>query len=292
MASNPLSSTTEPYSGGLSFEALRPHLQQVDGLDTLSVDALNQIAAQYGLSRHQLEVVVLEQGILPLHYLRNYGTVGLEGQFRLARSCVAVIGLGGLGGYVVEGLARMGMGRLILVDGDVFCDHNLNRQLLSCEGNLGVSKAHEAAARVQSINAAVETVVHPCLATQENLAGLLEGADVVVDALDRLPIRLIVQQAAARTGIPMVHGAIAGWMGQVMTILPGDAGLRALYGDGPLPDQGAEAELGCPAASPMMVAAWQVHETVKILLGQGELLRGQLLFIDAAAGEVRRLGLA
>jgi molybdopterin/thiamine biosynthesis adenylyltransferase len=80
-------------------------------------------------------------------------------------------------------------------------------------------------------------------------------------------------------------------MGQVMTILPGDVGLRALYGDGPVPEQGAEVELGTPPASPMMVAALQVHETVKILLGKGELLCGRILVIDAGFGEARVLEL-
>ncbi len=88
----------------------------------------------------------------------------------------------------------------------------------------------------------------------------------------------------------MVHGAIAGYMGQVMTIFPGDVGLRALYGTD-VPEQGAEAQLGCPAASPMMVAAWQVHETIKILLGQGELLRGRMLFMDASIGDTSILKL-
>ena len=91
--------------------------------------------------------------------------------------------------------------------------------------------------------------------------------------------------------MPMVHGAIAGGMGQVMTVFPGDEGLRALYGDGPVPEHGAEVELGTPPASPMMVAAWQVHEAVKILTGKGELLRERLLFMDAMSGEVRVLGL-
>jgi molybdopterin/thiamine biosynthesis adenylyltransferase len=90
----------------------------------------------------------------------------------------------------------------------------------------------------------------------------------------------------------MVHGAIAGWVGQVMTILPGDRGLLKLYGDGPVPEQGAEVEQGCPAASPMMIAAFQVHETLKILLDKGDLVRNRLLFIDAAFGEVRTLDLS
>ncbi len=270
-------------------EAVVPHIEEIQGIRVIALERLSILEAEYGLSRQQAEIAVLGLGILPRRYLRNYGTIGLHGQLALLRSSVGIVGLGGLGGYILEGLARMGVGRMVLIDGDVFCDHNLNRQVLSSEEHLGRSKAEIAGQRLRQINSAVEVVVHSTLATRDNLPHLLSGVDVLLDAVDRLPTRLMLQQVAAQLGVPMVHGAIAGWMGQVMTILPGDVGLRALYGDGPVPEQGAEAEMGCPAASPMMVAAWQVHETAKILLGQGELLRGRVLFIDAATCEVRVL---
>ena len=272
-------------------QAVETHVEDAQGARTLSLECLDELAGEYGLSRRDAEIAALELGILPRRYLRNCGTVGLSGQLLLLRSCVAVIGLGGLGGYVVEGLARMGVGRLTLVDGDVFCDHNLNRQVLSEESYLGRSKAEVARKRVQEINRAVTVMDLAQYATRDNLSQILVDADVVIDALDRLPIRLVLQDAAAQAGIPMVHGAIAGGMGQVMTIFPGDAGLRALYGSGPIPEHGAEVELGTPPASPMMVAAWQVHETVKMLVGIGDLLRGRMLFIDAMSGEVHVLGL-
>jgi molybdopterin/thiamine biosynthesis adenylyltransferase len=270
-------------------QAVEPHVEQIQDTRVLPLDRLDTLAAERGLSRRQAEIAVLEMGILPRRYLRNCGTAGIEGQLTLLRSCVAVIGLGGLGGYICEGLARMGVGRMVLVDGDVFCDHNLNRQVLSHEGNLGQPKAPVAGERVRQINGAIEVEQHPYLATRENLPQLLSDVDVVVDALDRLPSRLMLQEVAAQAGVPMVHGAIAGWMGQVMTIFPGDVGLRALYGEGDVPEQGAEVRLGTPPASPMMVAAWQVHEVVKVLLVKGELLRDRMLLIDAMAGEIRIL---
>jgi len=270
-------------------EAVTAHAEEVQGVRVISLERLSALETEYGMSRRQAEIAVLELGILPRRYLRNYGTIGLGGQLALLRSSAGIVGLGGLGGYILEGLARVGVGRLILVDGDVFCDHNLNRQVLSSEGQLGQSKAAIAGQRVHQINGAVEVAVHATLATPDNLPQFLTGADVLLDAVDRLPTRLMLQDVAAHLGVPLVHGAIAGWMGQVMTILPGEAGLRALYGEGEVPEQGAEADLGCSPASPMMVAAWQVHETVKVLLGQGELLRGRVLFIDAAACDVRVL---
>ena len=247
------------------------------------------LAAENACSVRDVELAALQVGVAPWRYVRNLGTIGLEGQAKLLQSTVAVVGLGGLGGFVTEALARMGVGRLIIADGDVFLDHNLNRQVLSAEADLGLFKAKVAQARVARINAAVEVIAHPEKATRENLPRLLEGVEVVVDALDRLPSRLMLQEAAQEMGIPMVHGAIAGYVGQVMTILPGDEGLRALFGEGSVPQQGIEVQLGCPAATPMMVAAWQVQEVLKILLGRGQLLRHKMLFMDAEAGAVEFL---
>jgi molybdopterin/thiamine biosynthesis adenylyltransferase len=272
-------------------QSARKMAKEMAGVQVLSMEDLSSLTSRYALARRDAEVAVLELGIVPRRYLRNYGTIGVDGQLRLLRSCVAVIGLGGLGGYIVEGLARVGVGRLVLVDGDVFQDHNLNRQLLSQEENLGRSKAIVAAERVYEINRAVEVESVARYADASGLGQMLFGTDVVVDALDRLPMRIVLQEAAAKAGVAMVHGAIAGEMGQVMTILPGDKGLRALYGDGALPEHGAELELGTPPASPMMVAGWQVHEVVKLLTGRGDLLRMRMLFMDAMSGEVRTLDL-
>jgi len=264
-----------------------------DGLSIIRLQQVHELAAASGYPVREVELAALETGIVPWRYLRNLGTAGLEGQAKLLRATVAVVGLGGLGGYVTEALARMGVGRLILIDGDVFEEHNLNRQLLSAEANLGVDKAQAARRRVAEINRAVEVVSHTARLTRENLPRLLEGADVVVDALDRLPIRLVLQEGAQALGIPLVHGSIAGFLGQVMTILPGDPGLVSLYGGGgELPEQGLEAQLGTPAATPMAVAAWEAQEVVKVLLGRGELLRHRLLVMDMETGtiEVMRLG--
>jgi molybdopterin/thiamine biosynthesis adenylyltransferase len=116
---------------------------------------------------------------------------------------------------------------------------------------------------------------------------------VVADGLDRLPARLILQEEARALGIPMVHGSIAGFLGQVMTIFPDDPGLLSLYGEpGELPEQGLEAQVGTPAATPMAVAAWEAQEVVKILVGQGDLLRNRLLVMDMESGTIETLQLA
>ncbi|MFQ6101319.1 MAG: ThiF family adenylyltransferase [Anaerolineae bacterium] len=267
--------------------------QEENGTRIVRLQQVRELATTNECSIRDVELAALEMSVVPWRYVRNLGTVGLEGQIKLLQATVAVVGLGGLGGYVVEALARMGVGRLILIDGDVFEEHNFNRQVLSSEAKMGMNKVQVARQRVAEINGAVGVTGHAVVLTRENLPQLLEGADVVVDALDRLPIRLILQEGAQALDIPMVHGSIAGFLGQVMTIFPGDPGLIGLYGgQSDLPEQGLEAQLGIPAATPMAVAAWEIHEVTKILVDRGELLRHRLLVMDMEAGtmEVLQLG--
>jgi len=271
---------------GKRLRHLATIISEEQGLSLLSLSTVRQVAQEFGLSPREVELLALVERILPARYLRNLGTVGWEGQAKLLQATVAVVGLGGLGGHIIEGLARAGIACLILIDPDTFVEHNLNRQVLSTEANLGASKVEVASARVAKINSAVEVTTYAIEATAENLPRLLKGADVVVDALDRLPTRLMLQEAAQNLGIPMVHGAIGGMTGQVMTIFPEDEGLYALYGRGEVPERGIEAEQGCPTATPMMIAAWQVQEVLKILLDKGEPLRHRMLIMDAEAGTV------
>lgn len=260
-------------------------LAEVEGaLRVISLRHTKMLAEEFNLLQREVELAVLENNVFPSRYQRSFGTVGWEGQKALLNSTVVVVGAGGLGGYVLEGLSRTGIGKLVIVDGDTFADHNLNRQILSLEENLDYSKVDIAKALVRLVNSSVEVLIFNTWATAENLTQILSGANVVVDCLDRLPTRLLVQDAAQNLGIPMVHGAIAGYVAQVMTILPSDKGLRAFYSEKNVPQQGVEVQLGCPAATPMMAAAWQIQETVKIILKRGELLQNRMLFMDAEMG--------
>ena len=110
---------------------------------------------------------------------------------------------------------------------------------------------------------------------------------MVVDALDSIPSRLLLQEAADRRGVPLVHGAIAGYFAQVMTVFPGDLGLFRFYRKAPRQRTGIETRLGNPAATPMLCAALQVHEVVKCLLGTGVPLRDRMLVLDAGRGSRR-----
>lgn len=279
---------TQPLLPDSLRQALAPHNpSETAQPEPLTCEAVRRLARQHRLSPRDVELAALRLEIAPERYRRNLGTVGYAGQIALLQARVAVVGAGGLGGWVIEALARMGVGHLALFDGDVFEENNLNRQLGCTEATLGRPKAQVLAERVAQVNSAVSVTAHTVWVSDDNAIELLRGADLVVDALDTLPARFAVQRAAAALGIPLVHGAIAGYTGQVMTILPGDAGLEALYGPGPYLERGVEVDLGNPSATPMMVAAWQAQQVVKLITGAHEgLLRMRLMLLDAQAGDV------
>ncbi len=259
-------------------------------VQTLTPADIAAASEQTGLSLRQVEIAALQNQLLPERYLRNLGTLGWEGQLCLRQSCAAVVGCGGLGGGVIEGLARSGIGRLVAIDGDRFVPHNMNRQVLSTMATLDRPKAEVACERVAMVNPAVECDAHVVVATLENLPALLQGVDVLVDAVDTPAVRLVLQAGARAAQVPLVHGAIAGLIGQVTTVLPGDDTLTLLYGERP-PDHGAEFVLGTPAPTPALIAALQVVEVIKLLTGKGDILRGQMLYVDLETGMIERLTL-
>jgi len=256
----------------------------------IGLKALTSIAREQKISVRDTEITALKNGIVPWRYLRNIGTIGLEGQLKLLQSSVAVVGAGGLGGTIIELLARHGIGHIIIIDNDRFTEQNLNRQLMSTEKNLGKYKAVVAAKRVAQINSAVTVNTFLEKLTTENARRLLKDATVVADALDNLPSRFAVEDACRNLGIPLVHGAIAGFLGQLTTIFPEDAGLRSIYGSaGRFPEQGIETKIGNPSATPSIIAAWQVQEIVKIITGIGKPLRNQLLILDTVEGTADKI---
>lgn len=231
------------------------------------------------MGRHKA-ILALQNGQVPERYQRNIGTIGIDGQLRLLKAKVAVIGAGGLGGTVIELLARQGVGQIRIVDGDTFAEHNLNRQLLATEHNLGLNKAVAAAARVAVINSDVTVQAVKQMLDAENAVEVLSDMDVIVDALDSISVRLLLSKTAQQLGIPLVHGAIAGFTGQVTSILAGDAGLEKIYKLTTGSSRGIETILGNPAATPALTAAVQVQEVVKILTGIGEILHKRLFYFD------------
>lgn len=250
----------------------------------LSLQQIEELAGETGCTVREIEESALAQGILPCRYQRNINTISTEDQYRLFKSSIAVIGCGGLGGYVIEELARMGVGAITAWDYDKFEEHNLNRQVLSSTGVIGQQKVQTAIQRVKDINPAIEFTAYD-RKFDENSIALMGEIQVVVDALDNIQGRLLLSRVCLELGIPLVHGAIGGWYGQVTTQFPGDTTLEQIYGKADQ-DQGIETSLGNPAFIPAVVASLQVAEVIKILLRTGETLRHRLLYLNLLDMEI------
>lgn len=222
-------------------------------------------------------------------YKKNISALSPEECENLASKKVCVIGCGGLGGYIVETLARIGVGNITVVDHDMFCESNLNRQLFSTEKNLGVSKAITAKERIGLVNSnvTVNAVTEPL--SNDNAAAILAGHDVVADSLDNITARFILQEHCSRLGIPLVHGAIAGWYGQITTVMPGDDSLKLIYKD--ITSSEKESELGNLAFTAAATASIQCGEIIKLLTGRGEILSKTLLRIDLSTNEFTKIKL-
>lgn len=238
-----------------------------------------QAAEEFGLSLHDVEKAILSLNLLPSRYQRNRQAISTACQLKLFESRVAVIGCGGLGGYIIEELGRLGVGTIKAIDPDVFEEHNLNRQILCRVSNLGTSKARAAEVRIHEINPAITVIPVKDAFSSENGLKLLEDINVVADALDSIPARIDLAKICDTLGIPLVHGTIGGWCGQVTTQWPGEGTIQKIYRDC-AETQGVEKTLGTPAFAPAIIAGLEVAEICKILLGQKTSLRQRMLFIN------------
>ncbi len=216
-------------------------------------------------------------------YIRNEKMLSHEENLSLRKRKVVVVGCGGLGGHIIEMLARLGIGHLTVIDGDVFEPSNLNRQLLSTPDNLGKPKAAEAEKRVRLINPDIKVAAREAFVTEDNARELLEGHDVICDALDNVSSRKIVAKAAEDLNTPMVFAAIAGWYAQIGTMMPGSRLLEKIY---PADiNKGAETKLGNPSFTPALAASLQVAECLKLLVNKEGILKHKLLMVDTLEHE-------
>lgn len=218
--------------------------------------------------------------IMEERYERNIPAISEAEQMILNDSHVLVAGCGGLGGYSIEYLARLGVGHLRVMDGDCFSESNLNRQLISHSGNIGAPKAAEAAERVHLIAPTIEVEAMNEFLTAENAMQAIDGMDLAIDALDSPEARLILEDACAAAGISLIHGAIQGWTLQAGVVPPGSGMLKSLYkGSSATSADSAEAKSSlCP--TPACCAAIQCTEAVKLLTGKESSLTESILFMD------------
>ena len=247
-----------------------------------------KLADKCRCSIHNIYLEAMNLRIYPYRYLRNREAITLNEQIILAKSKVAIIGAGGLGGHLILSLARLGIGHLVIIDRDVFDETNLNRQALSSTESIGFSKAESAARIIGSINPGVIVTPFIVKIDTSNADEMLDGVNVVVDALDNISDRFVVEESAKRLKIPMVHGAVAGFEGQVMTIFPDDPGLKSLYGSNQADknkEKSPEAILGVPAIAPSFIATLQAMEVLKIILNRGNLFRKTMIHVDIEIGQ-------
>lgn len=237
--------------------------------------AVCEAASRLQSSLRQTEIKALNQGIIPERYLRNFKTLNCATQARLLNAKVALVGLGGLGGPILEGLARLGFGIITATDHDLFEPSNLNRQSLATEQTLGQFKAQAALERVAAVNPSVEFSARRMFIEPESFAEFFAGADLAVDALGGLDSRPAAERGATEAGVPLVTAAVAGWTALAATVLPGDRGPATIFGSaGGKAESSAEDALGCLAPAIHVATGLVLTECVRIALGLAPLLGG------------------
>jgi len=202
--------------------------------------------------------------------------IGPEGQEKLKRSRVVIAGAGGLGSPIAIYLTAAGVGMIRLIDHDRVSLSNLNRQILHREEDIGKKKVQSAATKLRNLNPGVNIEAIDETITEANVSRLMDGCDAIVDAMDNLPTRYILNRCAIEKNIPFFHGAIRGFEGRAMTILPGKtACLRCMY-RGSVPEE----KFPVIGVTPAVIGCIQATEVIKHLLGIGQLLTNRLLMYD------------
>ncbi|AEE14780.1 UBA/THIF-type NAD/FAD binding protein [Thermodesulfobium narugense DSM 14796] len=203
---------------------------------------------------------------------KNIMTLGEEDQTKLFQSTVSIIGMGGLGGFVLEHLVRLGVGHIKIVDKDVFEESNLNRQILSDMNSLGRQKVEIAKIRAKNINKEVIIDSFDTEFTEKNAIEILKGSNVAVDALDNNNSRLLLFKIAKSLGIPVVHAAVSMTSGEVRVFFPEDEIIDFKK------NKGTEEYKGTISPTVAVAASIQAMEVVKILTNKGSMLKNGLYF--------------
>lgn len=223
-----------------------------------------------------------DQHILTVDELERYDRqiiirgVGEEGQEKLKRARVFVAGAGGLGSPATIYLTAAGIGMIRVVDHDSVELSNLNRQILHWDEDIGKKKATSAAEKLKRLSRKVEIEAIEETISETNISKLVSGFDLIVDAMDNLPTRYLLNKAALEKNIPFFHGAVYGFEGRAMSIIPGKtACLRCVY-RGALPEK----KFPVVGVTPAVIGSIQATKVIKYIVGVGELLTNRLLIYD------------
>jgi len=219
-------------------------------------------------------------------YDRQIRIFGREGQSRLKRSRVVVVGLGGLGCAAATYLVAAGVGRIILVDDEEVELSNLNRQVLHWSKDIGKPKALSAAEKLSELNPEVRVEALREEVTEENVEEVVKEGDVVVDGTDNWGARFLLNDRCVKSGKPFVHASVHGLYGQALTVVPGQGPCLRCAVPKPPQERGTFPILGTTAG---ILGLIQATEAVKLLTGYGKPAVGRLLIYDGYSMEFREV---
>jgi molybdopterin/thiamine biosynthesis adenylyltransferase len=213
-------------------------------------------------------------------YSRQIRLFGEDGQERLLRTSVFIAGAGGLGSVISLYMAAAGFGKIRIVDCDTVELSNLNRQILHANADVGRAKAKSAYETLTGINPEIEVEALVETISEENIDQLLQGCDIIMDAMDNFPVRYLLNRAALQRKIPLFHGAISGYQGQATTIIPGKTACLACI----FPRAPPASIFPALGSTCGVIGSIQVTEAVKYVTGAGKLLENRLLLWDGLNG--------
>lgn len=211
--------------------------------------------------------------------------IGEDGQERLKRARVAVAGIGGLGSAISLYLTAAGVGSIRIIDHDKVSLSDLNRQVIYTSEDVGRSKVDAAGEHLKALNPEVDVEAIGDRITADSVIKLMAGCDLVIDGVDSLPARYILNHASVQLGIPLFHGAVYGFEGRAMTVIPGKTPcLRCLYSD-TVPAE----ETPVLGTTPAVIGCIQTTEALKYIIGAGDLLLNRLLIYDGLGSSFREV---
>ncbi len=209
-------------------------------------------------------------------YIRQIMLFGEEGQEKLKKAKVLVAGAGGLGSPISTYLAVAGVGKIILADFDSVELSNLNRQFLHHEKDVGREKIKSAEEKLLSLNPEIKVETIREKITDENAGSVVPPCDLIIDALDNFDTRHLLNRLAVERNIPLIHGAVSGYRGQVTTIIPGKTPCLCCI----FPASFKKEVFPILGTTPGVIGSIQANEAIKYLTGQGKLLENRLLLWD------------
>lgn len=204
------------------------------------------------------------------------GEIGQRGQEKLKNARAFIAGAGGLGSPISIYLAAAGVGTIRIVDQDRVDLSNLNRQVLHWNDDIGETKADSALAKLADLNPTINVETSCETITDKNVSHLVAGFDLIIDAMDNFPTRYVLNKAALDRNIPFFHGAVRGFEGRAMTIIPGKTPcLRCMY-KGSIPEE----KFPIIGVAPAVIGSIQATEVIKYIIGIGDLLENRMLVYD------------